>query len=61
MGITRFEILKKALLKLKPSLRDLCVRWSFGRCFLCKVLGFLKVVTLVPPAGCRLANLEPKD
>ena len=39
-----------------PFLRDLCVRWSFGRC-LQKVRRFLKVVPSMPLADCRLGNL----
>jgi hypothetical protein len=38
------------------SLRDLCVRWSFGRCFGVKNLGFLSGY-LHPLVDCRIADL----
>jgi hypothetical protein len=39
-------------------LRDLCVRWSFGRCFLSKEQGFLLWCPKVPRVDCRIADLE---
>jgi hypothetical protein len=39
------------------SLRDFCVRWSFGRCFIESTKVF-RVVFLRPLVDCRIANLK---
>jgi hypothetical protein len=56
-GYMRFEKSKNFLL-ITNRLRDLCVRWSFGRCFKKCARVFIVVPYHVPLVDCRLANLE---
>ena len=55
--ILRFEKSKNFLLA-NCRLRDLCVRWSFGRCFRERTRFFIVVAYPVPLVDYRLANLE---
>jgi len=45
------------LLQLRSSLRDLCVRWSFGRCLLKGAKVFYMVFLEPIGVGCRIADL----
>lgn len=46
-------------LSMKCKLRDLCVRWSFGRCFFEKCTKvFCMVFAFGPYVDCQLANLK---